>query len=83
MTAVQGYVLHVFVVDDLPHAVRGGVEDHRIGGDLDSHRGFSNSQLDISSHRSGDGKIEVGDQRLLEARSRHFDVVDANRQGGD
>ena len=82
MAAVQRNVLHILIVDDLAHAIRGCIEDHSIGRDLNRYRGLANLELNILCDGCGYRKIEVGDHSFLEARSGDFNTIDANRQRG-
>ena len=80
MASVERDVLHVFIVDNLPHTVCSGIEDNGIGRDFDCRRGFSNLELDVLRDRSGHGKIQVGDKCFLEAHGRDFNAILADGQ---
>ncbi len=66
MAAVQWDFLHGFVVYDLAHAGRGGIDEGGLGNNLDLLRGFANFQLNILSERGSHIELEIGDHSRLE-----------------
>ena len=83
MAAIQRNLLHRLVINDLAHAVRGGVDDSGLSDNLDVFRSLANFQLNVLRDVRGNREFQIRDRRTLKPRSRNFDAIGANGQGGE